>query len=190
MNLILASQSPRRKDLLEQFGVKFSVSVLPTIEEVVGEPISVAKNNAGRKALPVSHQNPGALVFGADTIVTIGREILGKPRDNTEAKHMLQMLSNGNHDVTTVVAFAQDGNILKVFSETTMVYFRDLSEWEIESYVQTGEPLDKAGAYGIQGIGGLLVKSIKGCYYNVVGLPMSRLALELRSFGIEVFPSI
>lgn len=186
MNLILASQSPRRTALLEQFGLEFSVKVLPTSEETVGEPIVVAQNNAQLKALPVSEENPADLVLGADTIVTLEQTILGKPRDNHDAKEMLQLLSNREHEVTTVVAMVKCGKVKHLFSETTVVSFRQLHDWEIDFYVQTEEPFDKAGAYGIQGIGGLFVESIKGCYYNVVGLPMPRLALELRNFDIEV----
>lgn len=187
MNLILASQSPRRKELLEQYGLEFSVQVLPTVEVEQGEPYAVARENAVAKAVPVSGENAGSLVLGADTIVVLEGQILGKPKDEADAWRMLHFLSGREHEVTTVVALAQNGEVLETFSETTSVFFRDLSTKEIEGYIKTGEPFDKAGSYAIQGFGGLLVKSIKGCYYNVVGLPMPRLLEKLREFGIEVF---
>lgn len=188
MNLILASQSPRRKELLERLGLDFSVRVAPQEEEQSGEPQEVAQKNALAKALPVSAANPQALVLGADTIVVLNQKIIGKPKDAGEAREMLSALSGREHQVTTVVALALGGQALRVFSSTTMVRFRMLSPGEIEGYLATGEPFDKAGAYGIQGFGGLLVESIKGCYYNVVGLPLPKLAEELRRFGIEFFP--
>ncbi len=188
MNLILASRSPRRRELLAKFGLEFSVQVLPAVEIEVGEPIAAAETNAVAKALPVSEQNPGALVLGADTIVVLDGRILGKPQDRPAAADMLRTLSGCQHQVTTVVALAVDGQAVRVFSATTDVRFRSLNECEIRAYLATGEPFDKAGAYGIQGFGGLLVESIKGCYYNVVGLPLPKLAVELRRFGIEFFP--
>ncbi|HBG00133.1 MAG TPA: septum formation protein Maf [Firmicutes bacterium] len=188
MNLILASQSPRRKALLEQLGIPFSVQVVPTKEEEHGEPLRVAKANATNKAVPVSRANPGSLVLGADTIVTLDGRILGKPKDAKDAHSMLRFLSGREHDVTTWSALSLNGQVLRGFSETTVVQFRDLDDAEIRGYIATKEPFDKAGGYGIQGYGALLVKSIKGCYYNVVGLPVASLAEHLRTFGIEVFP--
>ncbi|HAI52633.1 MAG TPA: hypothetical protein DCQ17_04685 [Firmicutes bacterium] len=189
MDLILASQSPRRRALLQQFGLAFRVEVLPVQEVQSGPPLETARINAVAKAQPVSARNPQALVLGADTIVVLDGRILGKPADAQEAADMLRALSGKEHEVTTVVALLRNGQEEKVFSETTKVRFRQLSEAEVVGYVATGEPLDKAGAYGIQGLGGLLVQSIEGCYYNVVGLPVPRLVEELRPFGIEVFPS-
>ncbi|NLM41795.1 MAG: septum formation inhibitor Maf [Firmicutes bacterium] len=189
MNLILASQSPRRRTLLEQFGFQFQVDVLPVDEMQSGDPLETARANAIAKAKPVSIRHPQALVLGADTIVVLDGRILGKPTDAEDAARMLRALSGREHEVTTVVALLRNGQEERVFSETTKVQFRRLTEAEIAGYVATGEPLDKAGSYGIQGLGGLLVQSIKGCYYNVVGLPIPRLAEELRPYGIEVFPS-
>ena len=188
MDLILASQSPRRRALLEQFGLTFQVQVLPVQEVSSGPPLAVAQANAVAKARPVSHGNPTALVLGADTIVVLDGTVLGKPRDREDARKMLGFLSGREHEVTTVVALLH-GQEERVFSETTKVRFRQLTDGEIAGYLATGEPFDKAGAYGIQGFGGLLVQSIKGCYYNVVGLPMPRLAEELRAYGIEMLPS-
>lgn len=189
MNLILASQSPRRKALLEQFGLAFSVQVLPNTERDQGDPDSVACSNASGKAVPVSLANRDCLVLGADTIVTLDGHILGKPESADEACDMLRFLSGREHKVTTWVVLCVNGQVERSFSETTKVKFRELDDDEIQAYIATGEPYDKAGGYGIQGYGGLLVESIKGCYYNVVGLPMPSLAQHLRSFGIEVFPS-
>lgn len=187
MNLILASQSPRRKALLEQFGIYFTVQVLPTDEIEEGDPCTVAKENAQAKVLPISKENPEAIVLGADTIVVLDGRILGKPNDAEGARTMLHFLSGRVHEVTTVVALAQAGQVIFTKRVTTEVEFRTLSDAEIEAYIATGEPFDKAGGYGIQGFGGLLVKSIKGCYYNVVGLPVPSLVEEFRDLGIEMF---
>lgn len=187
MNLILASQSPRRKALLEKFGFDFIVKVEPVEEIEEGQPQRVAETNARAKAQAVSVLCPKDLVLGADTIVALDGTLLGKPKDAQDARAMLSLLSGREHEVTTVVALGHNGKIVSVFKETTFVRFRQLSKAEISGYAAMGEPLDKAGAYGIQGFGALLVESIKGCYYNVMGLPMSRLAVELRKLGIEVF---
>ncbi|NLJ79964.1 MAG: septum formation protein Maf [Firmicutes bacterium] len=187
MNLILASRSPRRKDLLEKFGFDFSVQVIPTEEVESGDPDSAARANARSKALAVSVRYPRSLVLGADTIVVLDGRILGKPKDTRHARAMLESLNGRQHQVSTVVALGRGGQAVRIFKETTLVRFRQLSELEINGYLATGEPFDKAGSYGIQGFGGLLVESIKGCYYNVMGLPMPRLAVELRKHGIEVF---
>ncbi|NMB02280.1 MAG: septum formation protein Maf [Firmicutes bacterium] len=189
MHLILASQSPRRKALLQQFGLRFSVQVLPTTEIGTGNPLDVARTNALAKAQQVSRQNPEALVLGADTIVTLEGKILGKPKDADDAFKMLRFLSGREHAVTTMVALVLHGQEPLLFGETTKVIFRQLTDDEIWGYIATGEPFDKAGAYGIQGLGGILVQSIKGCYYNVVGLPIPKLVEHLRQFGIEVFPT-
>lgn len=188
MNLILASASPRRRELLEKFGVPFQVQVLPTEEETEGEPLKLARNNALAKALPVSLNNPSDLILAADTIVVFQGEVLGKPKDPQAARQMLELLNGRVHEVTTVVALAKGGQGVDVFSVTTEVKFRKLLDFEITAYLNTEEPYDKAGGYGIQGFGGLLVENIKGCYYNVVGLPMPRLAESLRAQGLEVFP--
>ena len=187
MDLILASHSPRRRELLHKFGIDFKTVVVEVEEENNGLPTATAELNARRKAEAVSVQYPQSLILGADTIVVLDGQILGKPSSEESAIEMLSALSGREHKVITAVALARWGQAIRVFSETTTVCFRALSREEIESYAATGEPLDKAGGYGIQGFGGLLVESIQGCYYNVVGLPMSRLVVELRALGIEVF---
>lgn len=187
MDLILASHSPRRRELLHKFGIDFKAVAVEVEEEKNGLPTAAAELNARRKAEAVSVQYPQSLTLGADTIVILDGQILGKPSDGDCAVEMLSALNGREHEVTTAVALARWGQAMRVFSETTIVRFRALSHEEIKSYTATGEPLDKAGGYGIQGFGGLLVESIQGCYYNVVGLPMPRLVVELRALGIEIF---
>lgn len=187
MSLILASQSPRRNELLRQFGFRFSIETSAVEELEIGDPLLVAKENAKLKALPVSLKHPEALVLGADTIVVFHGQLLGKPHDEETARQMLSLLSGQEHEVITFVALLKNGEVLSTFHEITQVKFRKLSQEVISGYIATKEPFDKAGGYGIQGFGGLLVESIKGCYYNVVGLPVPSLAEELRKYGIEVF---
>jgi len=175
--LILASASPRRAELLRQVGWQFEV-IASGVEEndaaVDQTPASLAATHARNKALDVSGQNPGRLTLGADTIVVIGERILGKPTSAAEAREMLRALSGRQHQVVTAVALALGDKLLAEDVVTTDVTFRELSEREIEDYVATGEPMDKAGAYGIQGRGALIVRQIRGCYFNVVGLPLAR----------------
>jgi len=186
MDIILASKSPRRAQLLHQFGLDFRVVVGPAQEKSHGDPQETAVANAFNKAASVAGMYPGALIIGADTVVVLDGRLLGKPADATEAEEMLRALSGRAHDVITGVALCAGGAVVRTFFVRTTVKFRPLSEREIRAYVQTGEPLDKAGAYGIQGLGGLFVEEIHGCYFNVVGLPVPRLALELRAFGIDL----
>lgn len=142
---------------------------------------------AAGKAEEVAAVKPKALVIAADTLVTAGGRLLGKPRDEEEAREMLAFLSGRRHEVYTGVAlYCAAENRKLVEYESTIVQFRPLSGREIEAYVRTGEPMDKAGAYGIQGLGAVLVERIEGCYFNVVGLPLTRLALMLKGFGLEV----
>lgn len=187
MEIILASQSPRRAQLMRQFGVDFRVVVGPAQEISHGEPQATAAANALSKAASVAEKYPQALTIGADTVVVLDGRILGKPGDAQEAEAMLRALSGRAHVVITGVALCVGRKEARTFAVATAVKFRPISEREIKAYVRTGEPLDKAGAYGIQGLGGLFVEEINGCYFNVVGLPMPRLVLELRDFGIEVF---
>lgn len=188
MKLILASQSPRRKELLEKLGLDFEVVVSKAEEDLQeDDPVLLAEKLALKKARLVAGQQPEGLVIGADTVVALGGTILGKPKSKEEARKMLQLLSGKTHRVITGVALveAPQGRA-RVDHEITQVSFRPLEPEEIEAYLQTGEPLDKAGAYGIQGLGGLLVERIEGCYSNVVGLPLTKLYLMLREFGIRV----
>ena len=182
--LILASQSPRREELLRAAGLAFRV-VAPTGDDVPPPHArsfpAVAKRMALRKAESVAARTRG-LVVGADTIVVCEGRILGKPADAREARRMLRLLSGKRHRVYTGVALVS-GERRRLGCERTEVTFRDLSEAEIRRYVATGEPLDKAGAYAIQGLGAALVHRVEGCYTNVIGLPVP-LLLEMLE-GIE-----
>lgn len=186
MNLVLASASERRQAILTQFGFKYQV-ILPQIKEKShGTPHELALGNAIAKASAICCSVPNVVVIGADTIVVLNNEILGKPRDRDHARETLIRLSGKIHQVITGVAIC-NATDQRTFYQTTDVYFRDLAKYEIEAYINTDEPFDKAGSYGIQGIGGAFVESISGCYYNVVGLPITRLILELRHFGFDPF---
>ena len=173
--LILASKSPRRSELLKQAGLTFSVIPSNFDEDTVAlsNPDSDVVTLAESKALDISQKHPDAWVIGADTIVLIGRKILGKPASAAEAFEMLQRLSGKTHQVLTGYCICCKKKN-RVFSETvkTDVNFKRLTDAEINWYIQTGEPFDKAGGYAIQGIGSFLVRSINGSYTNVVGLPV------------------
>lgn len=185
MELILASASPRRVELLKMAGYEFTV-VPSDVDEGLPEGVPferMAEMLAERKAMEVAKGCPGAVVIGADTIVVCEGRVLGKPKDKDDAARMLQMLSGKRHKVYTGVCVLKEGQA-EVFCCCTEVEFYPLSEGEISDYVNSGEPLDKAGAYGIQGKGALLIKGIKGDFYNVVGLPVARLCRVLREMGI------
>jgi septum formation protein len=185
--IILASNSPRRKELLKQIGLTFTTDPADVDERVL--PGEGAEEYAVRVALDkarVAASRTGTgLVIAADTIVVVDDRILGKPLDIRDAERMLAMLSGRMHRVITGLAVmdAETGRT-RTGAAITMVWFRDLTPPEIRSYVSTGEPLDKAGAYGIQEKGALFVEKIDGCYFNVVGLPLSLLGEMLRNFGI------
>lgn len=186
--LILASQSPRRQQLLAQMGLQFQV-VPSGVEEAMDvahlPPVEQARALALAKARDVARRYPQDLVLGADTIVVLGGRVYGKPRDRDEAVQYLLALGGRAHTVVTAVALVQGGREL-VDHEQTTVWMRPLTRDMAERYVNTGEPLDKAGAYAVQGLGGTLVEAVYGCYYNVVGLPLPRLARMLEAFGVRV----
>ena len=185
MKLILASASPRRKELLGKLGVPFEV-IVSDCDETLPEGIpseEAAELLAVRKAAAVAKLHPDAVVIGADTTVLLDDVILGKPHDRAECCEMLHLLSGRQHKVVTGVAVFWDGHTAS-FSDETLVQFYPLTEAEIAAYADSDEPYDKAGAYGIQGQGTLLVSGISGDYSNVVGLPVARLARQLRSFGL------
>lgn len=186
MGIVLASVSPRRTELLKQMGIPFRV--VPSLVEE-GEAIYPWKDwvleLAKTKALAVKAPDED-IVLAADTIVIHNNRVLGKPMDSEDAKSMLKDLSGSIHEVMTAICVAAGKGLVYQDVEVTRVYFRKLAAWEIEAYVASGEPLDKAGAYGIQGLGGLLVERIEGCYYNVVGLPLVKTMKLLRKCGIEV----
>ncbi len=186
--VVLASASPRRKELLKQVGLGFTVEPADVDERVTaGEsPGAYALRVAANKAQTAAARVRGGLVIAADTIVVLDGEILGKPADARDAERMLALLSGRQHQVMTALVIV-DAKTGKRESRlvVTSVWFRMLSTKEIFAYAATGEPLDKAGGYGIQGKGALLVEKIEGCYFNVVGLPLSVLKEMLQSFGLE-----
>lgn len=184
-NLILASNSPRRKQLLEQVNISFSVlpSEVDEVYDRLQNPIEIVKFLAEKKAHSIYEQNSDAVVIGSDTLVVLNGVILGKPIDENDAREMLKQLSGRTHSVITGVAIMSSEKQV-TFAVETFVTFYELCDEEIEYYVQTMEPLDKAGAYGIQGIGAFLVKELKGDYFSVVGLPIARVVRELAQFGI------
>lgn len=187
-SLILASASPRRQQLLRQLGLTFTVQVSQVNEDAFRDlpPHVLVQKLALAKALGVAETNPSSVVVGADTVVVRQGFILGKPDGPEDAENMLSLLSGSEHQVLTGVAVVQAcSRQVLVDHRVTRVFFKKLSAEEISKYVATGEPLDKAGAYGIQGKGAALVDHIEGCYFNVVGLPLSRLVDMLKEFGIE-----
>ncbi|MGE5591813.1 MAG: Maf family protein [Bacillota bacterium] len=190
MRFILASSSPRRSDLLAQIGLRFEV-IPPQFDESrvdASDPAELVHSLAREKAGAVAAEVEGpAVVLGADTIVLLDGEVLGKPRDEAEARSMLARLAGRTHRVLTGVALIRtpEGPIL-VQHEETHVTMRPLTPGQIHAYVASGEPMDKAGAYAVQGLGSVLVERIQGDYFNVVGLPLPRLALMLESLGLDV----
>lgn len=187
MQVILASASPRRQELLRQIGI--DPIVCPAdFNEISGTESEaydvVLANAAGKCRTAVKEHGDTLPVIAADTVVVIDGKILGKPADSKEAAAMLQGLSGKVHKVLTGVAVAYQGKLEQEVCETNVV-FRKLTKQEIEAYIATGEPLDKAGAYGIQGKGAVLVEKIDGCYNNVVGLPLTRLHLMLAKLGVK-----
>jgi len=182
--ITLVSASPRRADLLRQIGARFSV--LPPehgVERMTSlEPEEVVRKLAEEKTRSVGEKGEGRVLLAADTVVVLDGRILGKPRDPREAAEMLSALSGRGHKVVTGVSVLDRRSGRHASGvEVTRVRFRTLTAGEIEAYVETGEPSDKAGAYGIQGVGALLVERIEGCYFNVVGLPLARTREVLRS---------
>ncbi len=190
-DIVLASASPRRAALLRQLGIKFQIKPSNIAEENfnnITEPSTLVKALAKTKAETIASQLTNALVIGADTIVTLENRILGKPKDAAEAKEMLRLLSGKEHSVFTGLAIIDTPKQRsQVVALETKVLFRELKEREIDAYVASGDSLDKAGAYGIQGKGATLVESIKGCYFNVVGLPLQKLVLMLEDFQFSIW---
>lgn len=187
MKIILASQSPRRRELLERMGIsEFEIIPARGEENIVPglTPEALVEALSRQKCLEVAAVHREALVIAADTVVAVEGRVLGKPRSNAEAEEMLSLLSGREHRVCTGLSLSQGGR-LRTGHEATAVRFRPLTREEIRRYVSTGEPMDKAGAYGIQGYGCLLVEGIVGDYYNVMGLPVCRLGRMLAEFGAD-----
>ena len=186
--LVLASASPRRSELLRNAGIAFAVHP-PQVDETRHKqepPIKYAQRVARDKARAVSKQDPDAIVLGADTIVVVGREILGKPRDAADAARMLRRLSGRAHKVITAVALTGSNpqKFEDVRAESTKVFFNRLSAADIRDYVASGEPMDKAGAYAIQGRASRWIPKIVGDYCNVVGLPVTLVVQMMKKRGL------
>ena len=191
MNIILASASPRRREILENTNVKFYV-ISSSIEELVLEgesPCQVVMRLAFEKGIDIASKRKSDLVISADTIVVLDNTVLGKPKDEEEAKLMITNLSGRTHQVITGISLINLENDKKVIDYViSNVKFKNLSEDDINDYIKTKESLDKAGAYGIQGYGALLVEEIQGDYFNIVGLPISKLSdLLKKHFNINLF---
>ena len=186
MQVILASASPRRLALLQQIGIEATVCPAD-FDEVSGSAVQaedvVLANAVGKCQAVVKIKGDSLPVIAADTVVVAEGVILGKPQNAEDAVEMLKQLSGKTHKVLTGIAVSYAGEMLAEVCETK-VLFRDLTDEEIKNYVATGEPLDKAGAYGIQGKGAVLVEKIDGCYNNVVGLPLTRMQLILAKLGV------
>ena len=188
MSVILASQSPRRRELLGQMGFTDFVIRPAQGEEIIDpnlSPDKLVEELSRQKCAEVAARSaPDDLVIAADTVVAIDGTVLGKPRSEQEAYAMLSRLSGRHHTVYTGVTVSRGGESLTAH-EATRVHFRSLTPAEIEAYVSTGEPMDKAGSYGIQGYGSMLVEGISGDYFNVVGLPVCLLGRMLARFGVD-----
>ncbi len=187
--VVLASSSPRRRELLEKTGLKFIVDAAEIYEDHGRRmrPAELAKIISLEKAKAVAARHPGSIIIAADTFGMLDGRLLGKPRDQEEARDMLKRMSGRRHRVITgftILDTATGKTVSKAVE--TRVYFRELGKEEIAAYAGTGEPLDKAGAYAIQGLGAQLVERIEGDYYNVIGLPLSALARELNKFSVNL----
>jgi len=186
MRIILASSSPRRKELLSRTGLVFETQESGYEEEMHLDlgPEKLAEHLSFNKAKPVSESNPDAIVIAADTFIVFNGKYLGKPKTE-EAKRMLKELSGKSHEIITGVTVMSKDKAVSFTSKAT-VYMKDLSSETIERYVKTGEPMDKAGAYAVQGKGAVLIEKMEGDFFGAVGLPIGRLAEELKQFGIDV----
>lgn len=184
VQLVLASASPRRQTLLKQIGLSFEIhpSHIHEAPHEEGAPSRYAEELARDKALEIAKLHPDGLVLGADTIVVVDEHVLGKPVDEQDAFKMLRMLAGRSHEVVTAYSLISLKHEIEVTKHvTTEVHFKELSDREIQTYIDTGAPMDKAGSYGIQDFSGVFVDRISGCFYNVVGLPLSHFNTTLRS---------
>jgi septum formation protein len=185
--LILASGSPRRRELLTAAGIPFTATSadLPEIQRPGESPRAFALRMAEEKARAVAVDHPGEDILGADTIVVVEGEVLGKPQDAADAARMLRRLSGREHEVITGVCLIRAGSSARTEAVTTVVRFVDLTEREITDYISSGEPMDKAGAYAIQGLASKWIPEIRGEYANVVGLPVATVWKMLREAGVD-----
>lgn len=187
--IVLASASPRREELIKRLGLDFTVFPSKIDESQFDnlEPEEMVQELARAKAEEVAELVEDTIVIGADTVVVYNGEVLGKPEDERQAISMLKVLQGRKHKVFSGLAVVEtDSRRTLIDFDETDVYMRSLEREEIEGYVKTGEPMDKAGSYGIQGIGGTLVERIDGSYYTVMGLPIHKLALMLKEFSIKI----
>lgn len=186
IKVVLASGSPRRRQLLDLIGIAHEVS--PSNIDETMRPRETPRRHAERlareKATVVATREPNQITVAADTIVVINRKVLGKPRDEADARRMLAALNGREHTVITAVAVAR-GRKLRSAVEEVSVKFRRLRDDEIDAYIATGEPMDKAGAYGIQGYGATIVECVNGDYFAVMGLPLAKLVMLLRDLGVR-----
>jgi septum formation protein len=184
--VVLASSSPRRRELLNLIGIAHEVRPANIDERRRNRetPRSQAERLAREKATAIATRDPDLITIGADTIVVVNRHVLGKPADSADAQRMLAMLSGREHLVITAVAVSRDGKLRSAVEEVR-VKFRRLPKSEIDAYIATGEPMDKAGAYGIQGFGATIVERIEGDYFAVMGLPLARLVGLIRAVGVN-----
>ena len=188
--IILASGSPRRKELLDLTGLQYQV-ITPSVEEKLlpeEAPREFVKRLSLEKAVSVAGNNPDDVVLGCDTIVVLnGKKILGKPRSKKDAKDMLMRLAGKEHTVLSgVAAVWHRKNKQRVITVESRVRIKQLEDWEINWYLDTGEPMDKAGAYAIQGRGAIFIEGIVGSHTNVIGLPLMETVMLLRSFGVRL----
>ena len=187
--IILASASPRRVELLEKIGLKFEAEPSNYEEDMHSElePHEFARKISLEKAEAVASKHESAIVIAADTIIVFGGQILGKPHTENEARKMLETINGKSHSVITGFSIIDTGkNKTLSKSVETKIHVRKLTLAEIDAYVKSKEPLDKAGAYAIQGLGAVIVEKIEGDYFNVVGLPLSALTEALKEFGINI----
>lgn len=187
--IILASASPRRKEILQKTGLKFKVYASDYEEDMDShsDPHKLARHLSYMKAKKVAHKHKNALIIAADTFIVFKGKLLGKPHTGPEARGMLKAMNGRAHSVITGFTVMDTGTNRKISrSVETKVYFKKMTAKEIESYIRSGEPLDKAGGYAIQGLGAVLVKRIEGDYLNVVGLPLNALIECLKKFGVDV----
>ena len=187
MSIVLASASPRRRELLSRFGIAFETDPAegPEHPPAGADAVHTVMALAEAKARQVAQRRPGDVVIGADTVVELLGEILGKPKDEEDAFRMLRALAGAGHRVYTGVSVVRGDTVLTE-AECTRVFFRGMTDEEIRRYIATGEPMDKAGAYGYQGIAGLFVERIDGDFFNVVGLPLCRLGQMLETMGVAL----
>jgi septum formation protein len=189
MKIILASASPRRAEILRNAGIPFEARAVALDEsrlpgELRADYVRRLALGKARAAAAAHHDSDDSIFIGADTVVVVGDEILGKPESPDDARRMLRLLSGAVHEVHTGLAVVRrPGAMEGLVEEVTRVTFAPLSDQDIESYIATGEPFDKAGAYGIQGIGGRYATRVEGCFFNVMGLPLARLWSLLRDVG-------